>query len=169
MLHATSPSIVIAWAPGEDWFGRLTRVLIADVSSAREGYLMKVEAVLREVRAARARLAKEGPAVTRPIEGDFDRVSLPERECDVLRDVLVAEGACVVIEVGLAYGSSALAIAEAVLATCGRRARHVMIDPFQVSAYSNVGWELLRSAGLEATSRLLVEASSLALPRLLGE
>jgi len=131
--------------------------------------VMEVEAVLQEVRAARARLAKGGPAVTRPFEGDFERVSLPERECDVLRDVLVAEGVCVVIEVGLAYGSSALAIGEAVLSTCGRRAHHVMIDPFQVSAYSNVGWELLRSAGLEATSRLLVEASSLALPRLLGE
>lgn len=130
---------------------------------------MEVEAVLQEVRAARARLAKEGPAVTRPFVGDFERVSLPERECDVLRDVLVAEGACAVIEVGLAYGSSALAIGEAVLSTCSGRARHVVIDPFQVSAYSNVGWELLRSAGLEATSRLLVEASSLALPRLLGE
>ena len=58
---------------------------------------MEVEAVLREVRAARARLAKEGPAVTRPFEGDFERVSLPERECDVLRDALVAERACVVI------------------------------------------------------------------------
>ncbi len=130
---------------------------------------MEVEAVLREVRAARARLAREGPAVTRPFEGDFERVSLPERECDVLRDVLVAEGACVVIEVGLAYGSSALAIGEAVLTTCGQSARHVVIDPFQASAYSNVGWELLRSVGLEATSRLLTEASSLALPRLLGE
>jgi predicted O-methyltransferase YrrM len=130
---------------------------------------MEVEAVLREVRATRARLAQEGPAVTRPFAGDFERVSLPPHECDVLRDVLVAEGACVVLEVGLAYGSSALAIGEAVLSTCGRRARHVVIDPFQVSAYSNVGWELLRSAGLGATSRLLVEASSLALPRLLGE
>ena len=130
---------------------------------------MEVEGVLLEVRAARARLAQEGPMVTRPFAGDFERVSLPARECDVLRDVLVAEGACVVIEVGLAYGSSALAIGEAVLATCGQRARHVVIDPFQVSAYSNVGWELLRSAGLEVTSRLLAEASSLALPRLLGE
>ncbi|HEV2705489.1 MAG TPA: class I SAM-dependent methyltransferase [Pyrinomonadaceae bacterium] len=130
---------------------------------------MEVAAVLREVRAARARLAQEGPTVTRPFEGDFQRVSLPVRECDVLRDVLLAEGACAVIEVGLAYGSSALAIGEAVLSTCGRRARHVLIDPFQVSEYSNAGWELLRSAGLEATSRLLVEASSLALPRLLGE
>ena len=74
-----------------------------------------------------------------------------------------------VIEVGLAYGSSALAVGEAMLATCGQRARHVVIDPFQMSAYSNVGWELLCSAGLAATSTLLVEASSLALPRLLGE
>jgi predicted O-methyltransferase YrrM len=130
---------------------------------------MEVEAVLREVRAARARLAKEGPVVTRPFEGDFERVSLPAHECDVLRDVLVAEGACAVIEVGLAYGSSALAVGEALLSTCGLRARHVLIDPFQSGAYSNVGWELLRSAGLGATSRLLGEASSLALPRLLGE
>jgi predicted O-methyltransferase YrrM len=130
---------------------------------------MEVEAMLQEVRAARTRLAQEGPAVTRPFEGDFERVSLPEHECNVLRDVLVAEGACVVIEVGLAYGSSALAIGEAVLSTCGRRARHVVIDPFQESAYSNVGWELLRSAGLGAMSRLLVEASSLALPQLLEE
>ena len=130
---------------------------------------MEVEAVLREVRAARARLATNGPTVTRALEGDFERVSLPQRECDVLRDVLITEQACVVIEVGLAYGSSALAIGEAVLSSCGRRAQHVLIDPFQLSAYSNVGWELLCSSGLEATSRLLVEASSLALPRLLGE
>jgi len=130
---------------------------------------MDVDAVLREVRATRARLAKDGPAVTRPHEGDFERVSLPEHECDLLRDVLVAEQACVVIEVGLAYGSSALAIGEAILSTCGRRARHIMIDAFQEIAYSNVGWELLRSAGLEATSKLLLETSSLALPRLLEE
>ena len=130
---------------------------------------MEVEAVLSEVRAVRARLGKDGPSVTRPFEGDFERVSLPESECDLLRDVLVAEGACVVIEVGLAYGSSALAIGEALLSTSGRRAHHVVIDPFQARAYSNVGWELLRSAGLEATSRLLVEPSSLALPRLLEE
>jgi hypothetical protein len=130
---------------------------------------MEVEAVLQQVRAARARLAKDGPARTRPFEGDFERVSLPERECDLVRDALVADAACVVIEVGLAYGRSALAIGEAVLSTCGSCARHVVIDPFQVSAYSNVGWELLCSTGLEATSKLLVEASSFALPRLLEE
>ena len=131
--------------------------------------MTEVETVLRQVRAARARLAQEGPAVTRPLAGDFARVSLPAHECDVLRDVLVAERACVVLEVGLAYGSSALAIGEAVLATCGVGARHVAIDPFQTSSYSNVGWDLLCAAGLEGTSRLLVEASSLALPRLLRE
>ena len=69
----------------------------------------------------------------------------------------------------LAYGSSALAIGEVVLTTCGRRARHVVIDPFQASAFSNAGWKLLRSAGLETTSSLFAEASSLVLPRLLAE
>src|SRR5262249_8858504 len=125
--------------------------------------------VLREVRAARARLAKEGPAVTRPVEGAFGRVFLAEGEWEVLRGVLVAGRAGVVIGVGVACGGSAVGSGGAVLVTCGRRGRHAVIDPFQVSAYSNVGWELLRSAGLGATSRLLVEASSLALPRLLGE
>lgn len=133
------------------------------------GSAVEVDAALREIRAARERLEREGPVATRPFEGDFECVSLPERDCDVLRDALVAESACVVIEVGLAYGSSALAIGEAVLTTCARRARHVIIDPFQATSYSNVGWDLLRSIGLEPTSTLLIEPSSLALPRLLGE
>ena len=33
-------------------------------------------------------------------------------------------------------------------------AHHVVIDPFQMSAYANVGWELLRAVGLGATTRL---------------
>ena len=40
-------------------------------------------------------------------------VTVPERDCDALRDLLIAECAETVVEVGLAYGRSALAIGEA--------------------------------------------------------
>jgi hypothetical protein len=43
-------------------------------------------------------------------------VTLPERDCDLLRDLLIAEHVEAVVEVGLAYASSALAIGEALVA-----------------------------------------------------
>src|SRR4051812_33706890 len=68
---------------------------------------------LHRVRVVRAELHAAGPKRSRPFEADFERVALPAAECDSLRDTLVAHGAHVVIEAGLAYGSSALAIGEA--------------------------------------------------------
>ena len=62
---------------------------------------------LSRVRAVRAALHAAGPNRTRPYEGDFERVALPASDCDILRDTLVAHGTHAVIEVGLAYGSSA--------------------------------------------------------------
>lgn len=62
------------------------------------------------IREVRGRLAREGPVWIRGAELDFEAVTLPERDCDLLRDLLIAEGVETVVEVGLAYGSSALAI-----------------------------------------------------------
>ena len=55
------------------------------------------EVRLDRVRAVRAALHAAGPERTRPFEGDFERVALPAADCDILRDVLVAERARVVI------------------------------------------------------------------------
>lgn len=63
--------------------------------------------VLRKVRAARRQLVEAGPGAVRSA-GDFERVALPHADADALRDLLTAERATTVIEVGLAYGSSAL-------------------------------------------------------------
>ena len=114
------------------------------------------------VRAVRRRLAQDGPGWTRGDELDFPRVTLPERDCDLL----IAERARTVVEVGLAYGSSALAIGEALLTVGGPQARHLVIDPFQAEAFGNVGWDLLRSAGLDTIASLIAEPSSIALSRL---
>jgi predicted O-methyltransferase YrrM len=121
------------------------------------------------VREVRRRLARDGPPWTRDRADDFETVTVPERDGDALRDLLIAERVETVVEVGLAYGRSALAIGEALLAVGARRPLHVVIDPLQATEWSNVGWRMLRSAGLDSMARLLLQPSSLALPRLVGE
>ena len=130
---------------------------------------MGSERHLERVRDVRRRLAHEGPPWTRDHADDFDTVTVPERDCDALRDLLIDEGVETVVEVGLAYGRSALAIGEALLAVDARRPLHVIIDPVQATEWSNVGWQMLRSAGLDAIARLVLQPSSLALPRLVAE
>ena len=124
---------------------------------------------IAEVTAARHRLATDGPAWSRDIDGDFEVVALPRIDGDLVRDLLIDEAAGTVVEIGLAYGSSALAIGEALLTTAGCRARHLIIDPYQTSAFSDVGWQALTEAGLEATTTLVRDRSQLALPRLVAE
>ena len=124
---------------------------------------------LSRVRAVRAELHAAGPKRRRPFEGDFERVALPAADGDILRDILIAHGAHVVIEVGLAYGSSALAIGEALCSTGGTEASHIVIDPFQATAYENVGWDALNAAELAAQTTFIGQASSIALARLAGD
>jgi predicted O-methyltransferase YrrM len=122
-----------------------------------------------QIRAVRRRLAQHGPGWTRDQERDFERVALPDHDCDLLRDLLISAGVRTVVEVGLAYASSALAIGEALVAGGAPDARHVIIDPFQRTAFSGVGWDQLRAAGLDAIATLLTEPSSIALARLVTE
>jgi len=93
-------------------------------------------------------------------------VTLPERDCDLVRDLLIAEEVQTVVEIGLAYGSSALAIGEALLAVDAPHPRHIVIDPFQRQAFNNVGWDLLCSAGLDSIADLVGAPSSIALAQL---
>jgi predicted O-methyltransferase YrrM len=124
---------------------------------------------LRRVRAVRAALHAGGPARSRPFEGDFERVALPAADCDILRDALVAHRAHVVIEVGLAYGSSALSIGEALCSSGRADVSHIVIDPFQATAYGNVGLDALNAAGLADHTTFIGEASSIALARLAAD
>jgi predicted O-methyltransferase YrrM len=118
------------------------------------------------IRDVRRTLAERGAEQVE--ENAFERVSLPEPDCDALRDLIVAEGARVVIEIGLAFGSSALAIGEALTSLDQAGARHVVIDPFQ-EQFHDAGWEAIVAAGLTDLCELVTERSQLALPRLVGE
>jgi predicted O-methyltransferase YrrM len=121
---------------------------------------------LRRVRAVRAELHAVGPRRSRPFEGDFERVALPAADGDILRDTLVAHSARSVIEIGLAYGSSALAIGEALCSFESGNVSHIVIDPFQRAAYDNVGWDALIAARLADHTTFIGEPSSIALARL---
>jgi predicted O-methyltransferase YrrM len=116
---------------------------------------------------ARRRLAADGPPRVRS-GGDFEKVSIPASDGDVLRDLLLAENPSTVIEIGLAYGSSALAIAEALAVTGSSHARHVIVDAYQ-EKFDGSGWAAIVGAGLTAICSLVEERSQLALPRLVAE
>jgi hypothetical protein len=108
--------------------------------------VMKTDERGARVREVRRRLAQDGPPWMR-YERDFETV----------------------VEVGLAYASSALAIGEALVKVDSPHPRHVIIDSFQTHAYSDVGWDLLRAAGLDSIARLMRAWSSIALPQLVTE
>jgi predicted O-methyltransferase YrrM len=130
---------------------------------------MQMDERVARVREVRRRLVQDGPPWTRPHERDFETVTLPERDCDLLRDLLISERAETVVEVGLAYASSALAVGEALVTVNPPNPRHIIIDPFQDHAYSNVGWDLLHAAELDSTARLIRAWSSITLPELVTE
>jgi predicted O-methyltransferase YrrM len=123
--------------------------------------------LLGRVQHMRRKLAEAGPNDLRS-DGDFDCVSVPDGDCDVLRDLLVADEARVVIEIGLAYGSSALAIAESLVSHGTEGTNHVIIDAFQ-DQYHDAGWNAIVTAGLAGVCSLLRERSQLALPRLVTD
>jgi len=130
---------------------------------------MRIDERRARVREVRRRLGQDGPPWTRDHERDFETVSMPERDCDLLRDLLIAERVETVVEVGLAYASSALAIGEALVTIDPPRPQHVIVDPFQDNAYADVGWDLMRAAGLDRIARLVRAWSSVALPELVSE
>lgn len=125
------------------------------------------DGLLERVRAVRRGLLAVGPAALRS-DGDFERVSLGRTDGDALRDILIAERPTTVIEVGLAYGSSALAIAEALVVAGSEHSRHIIIDAHQ-DEFHDTGWATLVEAGLDSICSLIRQRSQIALPRLLAE
>lgn len=120
--------------------------------------------LIDRIRSARQSLAEGGPASVRST-GDFERVSVPHSDADALRDWLLADQAQVVIEIGLAYGASALAIAEALVTNGAGNGSHLIIDPFQ-NQFDDAGWDLVVSAGLSDLCSLDRERSQFVLARL---
>ena len=129
---------------------------------------MKVDNDLVEkIRAARRKLVSDGPIRVRSAD-DFERVSIGRSDGDVLRDLVMAENAHTVIEIGLAYGGSALAIAEALVSNGSGQLRHLIIDAYQNRFYGS-GWSAIVEAGITDLCLLFEERSQIVLPRLLSD
>jgi predicted O-methyltransferase YrrM len=126
---------------------------------------------LRGVRGVIERLVRYGTAVARS-DGtlhDLFPVAASAAEGEALRGWVVSAGATQTIEVGLGYGISALHVCEGLLANADPAARHVVVDPYQATRFSNCGLQFLEEAGVAELVEHHAEESQIALPRFLGE
>jgi len=83
-----------------------------------------------------------------------------------LESICRVEQPMATLEVGLAYGASALAILEG---KDQREGIHYAIDPFQSSQWDSLGAQNVRSAGFEDAFFLVEERDDVALPQLVGK
>ena len=93
-------------------------------------------------------------------------VAIPAAEGLCLQRVFSAPDVCRTLEVGCAYGLSAMFICNSLQGKPGP-CRHTIIDPYQTSVFNRRGIRNLEEAGLK-DFELLEEPSELALPRLVA-
>jgi predicted O-methyltransferase YrrM len=129
---------------------------------------------LEQLRAFITALGRDGGASVdsdNPSATRLKTVSVPTQEGHDLRRWVTEEKAKHSIEIGLAYGYSALHICEALLQGDEPDVRHVVIDPWQSAetGFSGGGLENLKNAGVYDMIECYEEESQLALPRLLKE
>ncbi len=86
-------------------------------------------------------------------------------QCEFIQQQMQSVGAVKTLEVGLAYGISALAICQKLQGTIG--GRHIAIDPWQkTECWHSVGLENLRRAGFETLVDFFDESAEQCLPKL---
>jgi predicted O-methyltransferase YrrM len=100
---------------------------------------------------------------------DVRRVSISRGEGEALRRWILREGASRTIEIGLAYGFSALYICEGLIRSGQPDARHVVLDPFQAGRFASCGLQVLEEAGVTPLVEYHDAMSQLALPAFLRE
>ena len=112
-------------------------------------------------------LVRTGSVVdAKGVERSIFPVALGPAKAAVLRDWVLREAPAHTIEVGLAYGFSALHICEALVLTGRPDVRHVVIDPNQLTGYASAGLRVLERAGVTDLVEFHAEESQLLLPRL---
>jgi predicted O-methyltransferase YrrM len=128
-------------------------------------------AAVQQVRAVIESLDREGstPINDGDAKADFRTVTITTGEGEALRKWVLSENATHTIEIGLAFGFSALYICEGLLLNGNPDPRHITLDPWQSSGYANCGLEILEKAGVRPLVEFHNEKSQLALPQFLKE
>ncbi len=100
---------------------------------------------------------------------DVRTVSISVDEGAALTRWVLHEKAVKTIEIGLAFGVSALSICEGLIESGNPDARHVVLDPFQARSFGNRGLQALEEAGVISLVEFHAEMSQIALPAFLKE
>jgi predicted O-methyltransferase YrrM len=103
------------------------------------------------------------------VERSIFPAALNPREASALRDWVLREKAVHTVEVGLAFGFSTLHICQALVLNGDPEARHVVIDPHQLTGYAGAGLRVLQDAGVAHMVDLQSEESQLVLPQFLKD
>jgi predicted O-methyltransferase YrrM len=123
------------------------------------------------VRAVTKRLVRDGVATARS-DGTVHRLfplAVGPAEGAAIRSWVIREAAARTIEIGLGYAISALFVCEGLLATGHPDARHVVIDPNQLTAFARCGLQFLDEAGVRELVEHHAGESQTVLPGLLNE
>src|SRR4029450_10165954 len=122
-------------------------------------------APVARVRSVIERLMVEGSMIAKSdgTTRDVRTVSIPPGEGKALAQWVLREKATRTIEIGLAYGVSALHICRALLESRDPEARHVVLDPFQ-AGFGNCGLQVLEEAGVRSLVEFHAETSQIVLP-----
>jgi len=133
--------------------------------------LLNRDAAIRQVRRVIERLVHDGSVVASSdgTERRIFPVAVSPVEAEGLRDWVYREGAAQTIEIGLAYGISALHICEGLLLNKNQAARHVVLDPNQSTGFVDCGLQVLEEAGVRKLVEHHAEESQIALPQFLKE
>jgi predicted O-methyltransferase YrrM len=130
----------------------------------------EVDALTR-LRQVSGRLLKDSKTVSKldNSEHEIFPVAISADEGRSLRGWVVKESAARTIEIGLAYGVSALFVCEGLLINGHPNAQHVVIDPFQSTGFKDCGLQLLEDAGVSHLIDYHEEESQILLPKFLSE
>ena len=125
----------------------------------------------QQVRAVIESLDREGstPIHAGDAKADFRTVTITTGEGEALRKWVISENATHTIEIGLAFGFSALHICEGLLLNGNPDPKHVILDPWQSSGYADRGLEILAEAGVKPLVEFHGEPSQMTLPQFLKE
>jgi predicted O-methyltransferase YrrM len=116
-------------------------------------------------------LLRDGTAVARA-DGSVHQlfpVAITAPEGEALRDWVVRECAANTIEIGLAYGISALFICEGLLTNGAADPHHVVLDPNQETRFASCGLQFLDEAGVAPLIEYHPNASEITLPQFVAE
>ena len=129
------------------------------------------EAPLYRLRLVAERLITAGKTVSKldNSEHKLFPLAISPAEGKSLRDWITKVKAAHTIEIGLAYGISALFACEGLLTNGLQDMRHVVIDPFQSTGFKDCGLQALKDAGVIDLIEYFSEESQIVLPRFLTE